>query len=125
MLAYHLIIRIMQIINDPIYEGSDVWIRAVNFSMDESAKYGNTPVFLNIREEMNRFLLNLNQSHSAKSAGQQIHFLFVALNHLDNLDREIRISTENEEITRLEMIHDKIRSLKMLIQGYIGQLASG
>ena len=80
--------------------------------------------FLLIRKEMSHFLLNLNHSSCADGAEQQIHFLFMALEHLDNVDKEIRISEAGEELVRLEKIHDKIRSLKILILGYIRQLTS-
>ena len=80
--------------------------------------------FLRIRLELNHFLLNLNQSNSADGAGQQIHFLFMALQHLDNVDKEIRISGAGDELINLERIHDKIRGLKMLILNYIRHLTS-
>ena len=115
----------MPVMNDQKCKGSDVLTSGLDFSMEGMQKYGDASRFLKIRDEMSRFLINLNQSHIAKSTGQQIHFLFMAQIHLENLDREIRISTENEEIIRLEMIHEKIRSLRALIQGYIKQLTSG
>ena len=80
--------------------------------------------FLRIRKEMSHFLLNLNHSSCADGVEQQIHFLFMALEHLENVDKEIRISTAGEELIRLEKVHDKIRNLKMLILGYIRQLKS-
>ena len=110
---------------DQKYEGYDVFISGMDFSREEMKRYGEDPGFMKIRAEMSRFLLNLNQSNAAGSAEMQIHHLFVALVHLDNLDREIIISGENEEIIRLEMIHEKIRSLKTLIQGYIKQMENG
>ena len=107
----------MLVMKDQKFNSSDVLTSGMDFS--------SATRFMKIRDEMSRFLINLNQSHIAKSTGQQIHFLFMAQIHLENLDREIRISTENEEIIRLEIIHEKIRSLKALIQGYIKQLAAG
>ena len=115
----------MLVMKDQKFNSSDVLTSGMDFSMEEIQKYGDATRFMKIRDEMSRFLINLNQSHIAKSTGQQIHFLFMAQIHLENLDREIRISTENEEIIRLEIIHEKIRSLKALIQGYIKQLAAG
>ena len=58
-------------------------------SVEENADFSS---FLRIRKELNHFLINLNQSNCADGAGQQIHFLFMALQHLDNVDKEIRIS---------------------------------
>jgi len=85
---------------------------------------GDFTSFLQIQREMSHFLLNLNHSNCADGAGQQIHFLFMALEHLDNVDKEIRISGAGEELIRLEKVHEKIRSLKILILSYIRQLAS-
>ena len=78
--------------------------------------------FLKIRMELNNFLLRLNQSSQADGTGQQIHFLFLALGHLDNVEREIRISGADGELIQAGKIHDKIRSLKNLILGYIRHL---
>lgn len=80
--------------------------------------------FLRIRKELNHFLLNLNHSMRADGAGQQIHFLFVALGHLDNVEKEIRISGGVQELVGLERIHAKIRCLKILILNYIKHLTS-
>jgi hypothetical protein len=86
---------------------------------------GDFSTFLRIRRELNHFLLNLNQCHRAESAGQQIHFLFLALENLDRADREIRIYGSDQDILRMERIHDKIRSLKNLILDYIRYLTYG
>lgn len=71
---------------------------------------------------MNWFLMNLNYSQEAKIKGQQIHYLFVALEHLNNVEKEIHISDVDEQIIRLERIFDKIRSLKKLVLEYIRHL---
>jgi hypothetical protein len=86
---------------------------------------GDFSIFLSIRRELNHFLLNLNHSHRAESAGQQIHFLFLALENLDRADKEIRIYGADQDVLRMERIHDKIRSLKNLILDYIRYLTSG
>jgi hypothetical protein len=78
--------------------------------------------FLRIRRELNHFLLSLNQSDRADGTGQQVHFLFMALEHLDNVDRELRITGTVHELKQPERVHDKIRSLKILILNYIRQL---
>jgi hypothetical protein len=80
--------------------------------------------FLKIRRELNHFLVNLNYSNRAECAGQQVHFLFLALGHLDNLEKEIRISRLDERRIEMGRIYDKIRSLKMLILNYIRHLTS-
>lgn len=78
--------------------------------------------FKKIRYEMDRFLINLTCSHLTKLEAQQVHYLFVALEHLNNVENEIRVSDVDEEIIRLEQILDKIRSLKQLILAYIRHL---
>ncbi len=90
-------------------------------SVEETGDFSS---FLIIRRELNQFLINLNHSRSAEGEGKQIHFLFLALEHLDNVDKEIRISGAGEELINLERIHDKIRSLKILILNCIRQLTS-
>ena len=93
-------------------------------SVEETGGIDDFSRFLRIRREITYLLLNLNHSNSANGAGQQIHFLFAALAHLDNVEKEIRISGAEEELIRLERIHDKIRSLKILILNYIRHLTS-
>ena len=105
-----------------IYEISIDSASALDISMGRT--YDDFSKFLKIRAEMDRFLLNLNFSHRTESRGQQIHYLFVALVHLDNVEKEISISDVNEDIIRLEGIFDKIRSLKRLILEYIRHLTS-
>ncbi len=84
--------------------------------------YDDLSKFLKIRSEMNRLLMNLTYSHQTELKAQQIHYLFVALEHLNNVEKEICVSDVDEEIIRLERILDKIRSLKQFILEYIGHL---
>lgn len=79
--------------------------------------------FVKIRDEMNRCLLNLGYSQQTALKKQQIHYLYMALEHLENVEEEIRVSDGDEAIIRLERILDKILSLKRLILEYIRQLA--
>lgn len=79
--------------------------------------------FLKIRNEMNRCLMNIGCSQHAALKKQQIHYLYMALDHLENVEKEIRVSDGDEEIIRLEQILDKIMSLKRLILDYIRHLA--
>ena len=92
--------------------------------VEEAGGRDDFTCFLRIRRELNHFLLYLNYSNRAEGTGQQIHFLFVAMEHLDNVEKEIRISEVNEDVIRLDRIHDKIRSLKILILNYIKHLTS-
>ena len=73
---------------------------------------------------MNWFLINLTYSQQTTIKRQQIHYLFVALEHLNNVEKEIRVSDVDEQIIRLERIIDKIRSLKKLVLEYIRHLGS-
>jgi hypothetical protein len=86
--------------------------------------YDDFSKFIKIRTEMNRFLMKLTYSHQAISKDLQIHYLFVALVHLDNVEKEIHVSDVDDEIIRLERIFNKIRSLKQLILEYIRHLTS-
>jgi hypothetical protein len=86
--------------------------------------YDDLSKFNKIRTEMNWFLMNLTHSQQSANRGKQIHYLFVALEHLNIVEKEIRISDVDEQIIRLERILDKIRSLKQLILEYIKHLDS-
>jgi hypothetical protein len=107
--------------SDSNYDLTFSLVAGLGDSVEENTDFSS---FLRIRRELNHFLLNLNHSNCAEGAGQQIHFLFMALQHLDNVEKEIRISVAGEELINLERIHDKIRGLKMLILNYIRQLTS-
>ncbi len=105
------------------YYGKGAFTAGLDFSIEEMRKYDASQGIIRIREEISGFLLNLHLSNMAGSAVKRIHFLFSALTHLDNMEKEIRISAENEEILKLEMVHEKIRSLRSMIGGYIRQLS--
>ena len=109
---------------DNTYDFSISMIASLGANVEETAGAGNFSSFLRIRKELNHFLINLNHSNRAEGAGQQIHFLFMALDHLENVDKEIRISGTDQDLISLEMIHDKIKSLKYLILNYIKQLTA-
>ena len=105
-----------------MYDFSVSMITELGITVEETGEAGNFSSFLRVRKELNHFLLNLNQSNWAEGPGQQIHFLFVALEHLENVDKEIRITPANQEMINTEKIHQKIRSLKFLILNYIKHL---
>ncbi len=107
---------------DNIYDFSISMVAGLGATVEETADTTDFPRFLMIRRELNHFLLNLNYSNRAEGAGQQIHFLFLALEHLENVDKEIRITGASQEMMSQERIHDKIRSLKILILKYIKHL---
>lgn len=103
------------------YDFSVSMAAGLHASVEEASDFQS---YLRIRRELSHFLLNLNYCYRSDGRGQQIHFLFLALDHLDNIDREIRITGADQEIISLEKIHEKIRSLKMLILNYIKYLTS-
>lgn len=86
--------------------------------------YDDLSKFHKIRTEMNWFLINLTHSRRTEQRGKQIHYLFLALEHLNTVEKEIRVSDVDEQIIRLERILDKIQSLKQLILEYIRYLDS-
>jgi hypothetical protein len=105
---------------DCTYETGFAVFSGLGQAMEGSLEYS---AFLKLRKEMNEFLLCLNYSQRAEGKGQQIHFLFLALGHLDKVDREIRVSLDPETLLNTEKIHDKIRNLQRLILNYIKQLS--
>ena len=107
------------------HTGFSAYEEGIHLSLEGMKKYGNAAKFQNIRKEMGGLLFDLQRSRSTVAADEQVHYLFLALMHLDNLEQEIRMSSENEEIIRLELIYDKIRSLKSMIAGYIRYLKEG
>jgi len=94
----------------------------LDLSMEDMNKYGNLEDFINIRKEMSSFLMNLHLSRNAGSAENTAHHIYLALENLDNINREIQTSFENEELIRLGMVLEKIRSIKTLMIEYIRQL---
>lgn len=103
------------------YKHSISLAAGIGVSVREASDFS---IFLNIRRELNYFLLNMNQCHRADCTGQQVHFLFLALENLEKADREIRVYGADQDAMRMEMIHGKIRSLKNLILNYIRYLTS-
>jgi hypothetical protein len=101
------------------YDFSISMIAQLTEQVEENPVSEDFQGFLRVRKELNHFLLSLNRSCRAEGTGQQIHFLFMALGHLDNVETELRIIGPIQERGRFERIHDKIKSLKMLILNYI------
>ena len=81
--------------------------------------YDNLEKFIKIRTEMDRLMVSINCSHWVVSNKQRVHYLFMALLHLDNVEKEVRLSDVNEELLRMAKILEKISSLKWLIEEYI------
>ena len=70
---------------DSTYDLSISLAAGLGTSVAETGTAGDFSTFLRIRRELNHFLINLNYSNRAEGIGQQIHFLFLALEHLDKL----------------------------------------
>lgn len=83
---------------------------------------GNYSDFLRISRELNHFLQNLNYSNNANGTGQRVHYLFLALDNLDKVEKEIRISGAQEDAAGPARVIDKIRDLKILMLDYIRHL---
>ena len=84
--------------------------------------YSGSMEFQGIRAETKRLIMYLAFSQLTASRDQQIHYLFVALTHLDNVEKKISISGINEEMIRLERIFESIRFLQKHLFEYIGYL---
>jgi hypothetical protein len=107
--------------NKDVYHFSMSTAAGLAAGVEEQPGAGDFACFLKIRRELNHFLVSLNECNRAENVGLQVHFLFMALEHLENVDREIRIIIDGE-MASAEKIHEKIRSLKRLILDYIKQL---
>jgi hypothetical protein len=74
-------------------------------------------------EEFEKFVLNLNHSGLSESVPDQIHFLYVALTHIENVENEILGSSLTEEILSQNKIIEDINCLKMMVLDYIRDLS--
>ena len=83
------------------------------FLVEGLNEFGEADSFRGIRDEMGQFLLELNKSRQAGSAEQRVHYLYLALIHLDNLTREIRIHPEAGTLAGSGFILKRIRSLEI------------
>lgn len=74
-------------------------------------------------EEFEKFVLNLNHSGLSESIDDQIHFLYVALTHIENVENEILGSSLTEETLFQNKIIEDINCLKMMVIEYIRDLS--
>jgi len=79
--------------------------------------------FSKIREEMNEFLKSLNQSGLSEAIPDQIHYLYVALIHIENVEKEIISCSLSEEMLSQSKIIDDVNCLKMMVVDYIHDLS--
>ena len=97
-------------------------VEGFEFSVDGLKNFREEDCFSGIRNEMGQFLLELIKSRQAGSAEQQVHCLFLALKHLDNLDMEIRMHTASGTLAGHGYILKRIRSLSGMISVYIRKI---
>jgi hypothetical protein len=79
--------------------------------------------FCNVRDEMHKFLINLNHSGFSETVPDQIHYLYVALIHIDNVEKEIISSCLTEEMLSQNKIIEDINCLKIMVLDYIHELS--
>ena len=79
--------------------------------------------FCKVRNEMNEFLDNLNQSGLSEAVPVQIHYLYVALSHIENVEREILTCNLSEEMLSQNKILEDINCLKIMVVDYIRDLS--
>jgi hypothetical protein len=89
----------------------------------ESGNYKNDDEYCKIKEEINQFVLNLNQCKICRSIHSQIHFLHMSLIHLDNLEIEFITSNLSDEVLYQEKIIEDIHSLKLMVLNHIRDLS--
>ena len=80
--------------------------------------------FCKIRNEMSEFLNNLNHSGLSEALPDQVHYLYVALTHIENVEREIMGCNFSEEMLSRNKIIEDINCLKMMVVDYIQELSS-
>lgn len=76
-------------------------------------------------EELEKFIINLNHSGLSESVHDQIHFLYVALTHIENVENEILGSSLTEETLFQNMFIEDINCLKMMVIDCIRELSDG
>lgn len=74
-------------------------------------------------EEFEKFVLNLNHSGLSESVPDQIHFLYMALTHIENVENEILGSSLTEEMLSQNKIIEDINYLKIMVLDYIRDLS--
>jgi hypothetical protein len=80
--------------------------------------------FCKVRDEMNKFMINLNHSGLSETVPDQIHYLYVALIHIENAEKEIISSCLTEEVLSQNKIIEDINCLKIMVLDYIRELSA-
>jgi len=92
-------------------------------SLNEITSADDFEKFRTVRDEMNEFLKSLNQSGLSEVIPDQIHYLYVALIHIENVEKEIISCNLSEEMLSQSKIIDDINCLKMMVVDYIHELS--
>lgn len=80
--------------------------------------------YCRVRDEMDKFLINLNHSGLSEDIPNQIHYLYVALIHIENVEKEILSCSLTEEMLSRSKIIDDINCLKIMVVEYIQELSA-
>lgn len=92
-------------------------------SLNEITTANDFEKFCKVRDEMNEFMKSLNRSGLSEAIPDQIHYLYVALIHIENVEREIISCSLSEEMLAQSKIIDDINCLKMMVVDYIQDLS--
>jgi hypothetical protein len=92
-------------------------------SLNEISTNEDYEKFCNVRDEMNKFIINLNHSGLSETVPDQIHYLYVALIHIENVEKEIISSCLTEEMLSQNKIIEDINCLKIMVLDYIRELS--
>jgi hypothetical protein len=72
---------------------------------------------------MQKFLINLSYSGQSGNVRDQIHYLYVSLIHIENVEKEIVGSCLTEEMISQNKIIEDINCLKTMVLDYIRDLS--
>jgi hypothetical protein len=92
-------------------------------SLNEITTANDFEKFCTVRDEMNEFLKNLNRSGLSDAIPDQIHYLYVALIHIENVEKEILSCSLSEEMLSRNKIIEDINCLKRMVVEYIRELS--
>lgn len=92
-------------------------------SLNEITTGDDFEKFRKVRDEMNEFLKSLNQSGLSEAIPAQIHYLYVALMHIENVEIEIMSCSLSEDMLSQSKIIDDINCLKIMVVDYIQDLS--
>ena len=111
--------------NEKTRDSAISWFIRNDTSLNEFSTNDEYEKFADVRDEMNKFMINLNHSGLSESVPDQIHFLYVALTHIENVENEFLRSNLTEEILFQNKILEDINCLKMMVLDHIRDLSDG